>query len=57
MERRAAKVTNPHSSHEGFGLENVKCRSCGHAADAGVYCGSFAADIMAKALNPFCGGR
>ena len=38
-------------------MANAKCRSCGHAADAGAYCSSCAADIMAKALNPFFGGR
>ena len=37
-------------------MANAKCRSCGHAADAGAYCSSWAADIMAKALNPFFGG-
>ena len=38
-------------------MANAKCRSCDHAADAGVCCSSYAADIMAKALNPFFGGR
>ena len=38
-------------------MANAKCRSCDHAADAGAYCSSCAADIMAKALNPFYGGR
>ena len=38
-------------------MANAKCRSCDHAADAGAYCSSCAADIMAKALNPFFGGR
>ncbi len=37
-------------------MANAKCRSCDHAADAGAYCSSCAADIMAKALNPFFGG-
>ena len=38
-------------------MVNPKCRSCDHAADAGAYCSSCAAGIMAKALNPFFGGR
>ena len=37
-------------------MANAKCRSCDHAA-AGAYCSSCAADIMAKALNPFSRGR
>ena len=37
-------------------MANAKCRKCERAADAGAYCSSCAADIMAKALNPsFCG--
>ena len=38
-------------------MANAKCRSCYHAADAGAYCSSCAAAIMAKALNPVYGGR
>ena len=38
-------------------MANAKCRSCDHAADAGAYCSPCAADLMAKALNPFFGGR
>ena len=38
-------------------MANPKCRSCDHAADAGAYCSSCAADIEAKAFNPFYGGR
>ena len=38
-------------------MANAKCRSCYHAAGAGAYCNSWAADIMAKALNPFFGVR
>ena len=38
-------------------MANAKCRSYDHAADAGAYCSSCAADIMAKALNPSFGGR
>ena len=37
-------------------MANAKCRSCDHAADAGAYCNSCAANIMAKALNPLFGG-
>ena len=33
-------------------MPNAKCRSCHCAADAGSYCNSCAADIMAWALNP-----
>ena len=33
------------------------CRTCDRAADAGAYCSSCAADIMAKALNLRFGGR
>ena len=36
-------------------MANAKCRYCDHADDA--YSSSCAADIMAKALNPFFGGR
>ena len=38
-------------------MANAKCMSCDHAPDAGAYCSSCAADITAKALNPFYGGR
>ncbi len=38
-------------------MANAKCRSCGHAADAGAHCSSCAAAITAKALNPFFGDR
>ena len=38
-------------------MANAKCRRCRRAADAGAYCSSCAADIMAKALNPVVGGR
>ena len=38
-------------------MANAKCRSYDHAADADSYCSSCAAEIMAKALNPFFGGR
>ena len=38
-------------------MANAKCRSSDHAADAGAYCSSCAAAIMAKAFNPVFGGR
>ncbi len=38
-------------------MANAKWRTCDRAADAGAYCNSCAADIKAKALNPFFGGR
>ena len=38
-------------------MATAKCRSCDHAAAAVAYCSSCAAGIMAKALNPFFGGR
>ena len=38
-------------------MRNAKCRNCDNDADAGAYCSSCAADIMAKALNPFFGGK
>ena len=38
-------------------MANSKCRNCDRAADAGAYCSSCAADIMAKALSPFFGGK
>ena len=33
-------------------IANAKCRSCDHAADAGAYCSSCAADIMAGPSTP-----
>ena len=38
-------------------MANAKCRTCGRVADTGAYCSSCAAAIMAKALDPFFGGR
>ena len=38
-------------------MANRTCRTCDRAADAGAYCSSCAAGIMAKALNPFHGRR
>ena len=38
-------------------MANAKCRNCDNDADAGAYCSSCAAAIMAKALNPFFGGK
>ena len=38
-------------------MANAKCRNCDRAAYAGAYCSSCAAAIMAKALNPFFGGK
>ena len=38
-------------------MANQTCRTCDRVADAGAYCSSCAADIMAKALNPFHGSR
>ena len=38
-------------------MANAKCRNCNRGADSGPYCSTCAADIMAKALNPFAGGR
>ena len=38
-------------------MASVKCRSCDRAADAGAYCSSCAAGIMAKAFNPVFRGR
>ncbi len=38
-------------------MANAKYRSCDHVADAGVYCSSCTAGIMAKDFNPFFGGR
>ena len=37
-------------------MANAICRTCDHAADAGAYCGSCAADLMAKALDPYFRG-
>ena len=37
-------------------MANAKCRSCDHAA-AGAYCSSCAADVMARALNPYLPGQ
>ena len=33
-------------------MANPTCRNCDRGADAGAYCGSCAAGIMASALNP-----
>ncbi len=33
-------------------MAECNCRRCRRAADDGPYCGTCAADIMAKALNP-----
>ena len=39
-------------------MANPTCRNCDRSADAGAYCSSCAAGIMASALNPrFCGRR
>ena len=38
-------------------MANAKGRNCDRSVDAGAYCSSCAADIMAKALNPFFGGK
>ncbi len=38
-------------------MANAKCRTCDRAVGAGAHCTSCAAGIMAKALNPFFGGR
>ena len=38
-------------------MANVTCRRCGRPWEAGPYCSPCAADVMAKALNPFHGGR
>ena len=43
------------SSQRALVMANAKCRTCDRAADAGAYCSSCAATIMAKALNPFVG--
>ena len=33
-------------------MATAQCRTCDRVADAGAYCNSCAADIMANALNP-----
>ena len=38
-------------------MANGTCRRCDRPPEAGLYCNSCAADVMAKALNPFHGGR
>ena len=38
-------------------MASAKCRTCDCMADAGTYCSSCAADIMAKALNPYFRGQ
>ena len=38
-------------------MASAKCRTCDRAAAANACCSSDPADIMAKALNPFFGGR
>ena len=38
-------------------MANGMCRKCDRPAEAGPYCSSCAADVMAKALNPSHGGR
>ena len=38
-------------------MTDATCRNCDRTADAGAYCSVCAADIMAKAFNPFFGGR
>ena len=38
-------------------MANSTCRNCDNAAGAGAYCSSCATAIMAKALNPFFGGK
>ena len=38
-------------------MANPTYRNCNRSADAGAYCSSFAAGIVAKAFNPFYGGR
>jgi hypothetical protein len=34
-------------------MADAECRFCDQAADAGPYCSTWIADLMAKALNPF----
>ena len=38
-------------------MANATCRNCDRSADAGAYCSSCAAGIMATALNPHFRGR
>ena len=38
-------------------MANSTCRTCDRAADSGAYCSLCAADIMARALDPFYGDR
>ena len=38
-------------------MANATCRKCHRAAGAGLYCSPHAADIMARALNPFFYGH
>ena len=38
-------------------MTNAKCRNCDNDADAGGYCSSCAAAIMAKALNHYFDGK
>ena len=38
-------------------MANPSCRTCDRSADAGAYCSSCAAGIMASALNPHFRGR
>ena len=38
-------------------MANPTCRNCDRSADAGAYCSSCAAGIMASALNPHFRGR
>lgn len=38
-------------------MANAKCRNCDNDADAGAYCSSCTAAIMAKALSPCFGGK
>ena len=38
-------------------MANPTCRTCDRSADAGAYCSSCAAGIMATALNPHSRGR
>ena len=38
-------------------MANPRCRTCDRSADAGAYCNSCTTGIVAKAFNPFYGGR
>ena len=38
-------------------MANPTCRNCDRSADAGAYCSTCAAGIMAKAFNPHFRGR